>query len=241
MNLLGPDGLPLGLRSGKAPEIGSPTPLGPLVHWDHLPITGSGTDMCLYAAQFAGPETGLDHRVYLDRRAIGDLLDACKASPTGRCIVSMAGIRVESYESRTGSRHPWTRYVIIGQAPKPEEGALATAGTTKRLNGGGETWTTNPTPDPDSILVHVETVGGPRVRRDYRLYFDNIERTPEGAEAYRPLTRLLTMANASPKGRVMLPMVGVREKAHRAKSGHVYKVWTLIHRKAIVERMSAEA
>jgi len=231
-------GRPLGWQAQEA-VVGTSTPFGPVVKYNTLPTQHPSRDWVLYAAQYGGPEASLDVRMYLDRRCLAALIDACKGSTTGRCIIGMAGIVVEQYEARTGSRHPWARLVMVGRPPRPEEAVIETAGANSpaKLAAGVEVWTSNPRPEEDATLVQRVVVGGPETQRDHRIFFDNYPVEPKGGgESYRPLSRLLTMANASPTGRVLLGQVGVRERCCRAKSRHTYKYWTFVHRPARVER-----
>ncbi len=77
-------------------------------------------------------------------------------------------------------------------------------------------------------LIWEEVVGGPESARDQRLLID-----------VRTLEHLLEVAKASLTQRAQLDQVGIHARVWRAKSGHVYATWMLVHKPAKPEMSRA--
>lgn len=85
---------------------------------NRTPIQRPGVDRHVRTAMVGGPELPGDRRVYLSADLLGRCLKVAKASPTGRVLLTHAGIRVDLYEDGTG--HPYEVWTLVGYGPKPE-------------------------------------------------------------------------------------------------------------------------
>jgi hypothetical protein len=78
-----------------------------------------GQDQILREYQFAGPTSGRDTRLVLDKETIGFLMDVVRESDTSRLIIYGAGINVKV--RRTDDGHVYETLHILGHKPSPEK------------------------------------------------------------------------------------------------------------------------
>lgn len=69
------------------------------------------------------------------------------------------------------------------------------------------------------------SLGGPHSLRDTRCYLDRAD-----------LEYLLTIAKASPTGRVVLPCAGLNWELRRSRDGHQYEIFKIMSRQPQPER-----
>lgn len=99
----------------------------PLVQVNDHPLQRPNRDRLLRTVVLGGPETRLDHRLYLSTRELEMLLDVARASPTGRAILPSAGVRVDQYLHEPDGGGPTYQYEVwrlVSGRPYPELGGL---------------------------------------------------------------------------------------------------------------------
>jgi hypothetical protein len=103
----------------KTLRLNSEAPILSKVIVNTKPVQDTAQDHTLKEFYLGGPSSDRDVRMVLDVHTLEYLLETARQSPTKRCIINRAGIRIKVKRAHTG--HVYETLHIDGLRPYPEQ------------------------------------------------------------------------------------------------------------------------